>query len=535
MSTNSITPSSSVNSASIVEQPNYFSPIPIEVIIRILASLPSEEIGPAILVCKEWCQIFEQNDGFRSIFRFQFPNADESTIKDFKKLFHFYSNLTKKICVSHTFVKGDYAMRDMSVAGAGERLILNYMNTIKNWDIHTERCITTFRFPTEWPILTSAIAGEMLIAQIFDANHSKNSLKALDIKTGDIIAEVSHESVLSSPIIAGERLFSISPTTGTIKVWDFKTMGFIATLQGDENGGHVPSSLAADEKTLFAGFTNGRIKTWDIKTCSYLATFEVSKDSEDSKKTQISLGDSVLGDSVLRLVVVGERLFSTSGICGMIKIWDIKTGHCIGTLKGHSNFVTQLEVIRGTLLLSVGLDSKSLDCTIKVWDVETRCCIATWQEDEGLVSTTAVAAVAGEKFFISSNGSIKSWNFTATPSEIYNEIAQLLEEGTPETTQRAFELFSKMPIRARTTICTILHDILDDAEVNAEYCTIDEINERSTKPEDIFYGKCKHRSATSKQKIQAIQEYLFIPSLHQSSSSLMRSSATGKRANEHVS
>lgn len=142
--------------------------------------------------------------------------------------------------------------------------------------------------------------------------------------------------------------------------------------------------------------------------------------------------------------------------------------------------------------------------TIKAWDIKTGKCIATFQGHQYSVYSVAVA---GEALFSGSGDkTIKVWDFTADHSTIFIEIARLLQEGTPEATKMALERFSKMPIRARKTICAKLHDILDTEAI----CTTDEISERAARPEDIFYDKCKQRRATSAQKALAIWAFLSI-------------------------
>jgi hypothetical protein len=407
--TSTTTPLSLLNPTPIVPQPN--APIfelPHEVTTRILALLPSYEVATASLVCREWYRKFEFDDTFRSIFRYQFPSIDESTVSNFKNFYHFYSNLTNGVYASRIF-HGHNGSVD-SLAIVGQTLFSGSYDKIKAWDIKTGKCIATFE---------------------------------------------GHEGWIDSLAVIGETLFSGSEDS-TIKAWDIKTGKCIATFQGHED---TVYSLAVVGETLFSGSYDRTIKAWNIKTGECIATFH---------------GHNA---SVLSLVAAGETLFSGS-VDNTIKAWDIKTGKCIATFHGHEDSVLSF-------------------------------------------------ALAGQTLFSSSaDKTIKAWNFTADHREIFKDIAQLLETEKPEAIQEALERFSKMPIRARTAICTILHGNLD----TEAFCTTEEINERTLSPEDIFYDKCKLRKATAAQKAQAIWNYLSLPTLHLTGSSGF--SANGKRTHD---
>ena len=70
-------------------------------------------------------------------------------------------------------------------------------------------------------------------------------------------------------------------------------------------------------------------------------------------------------DSVTSLAVLeGGRLASGSGSDDQkIKIWDLVTGACMATLRGHQDCVRSLAVLEGGRLAS-GSDDEQ----IKIWD-----------------------------------------------------------------------------------------------------------------------------------------------------------------------
>jgi WD40 repeat protein len=488
--TSTTNPPSLLNSTPIVPQPN--APIfelPHEVTTLILALLPASQVATASLVCREWCRKFEYDDTFRSIFSYQFPSIDESTVSNFKNFYHFYTNLTNGVYASRIF-HGHNGSVD-SLAIVGQTLFSGSSEcTIKAWDIKTGKCIATFE-GHEDTVYSLAGVGETLFSSSDDF-----TIKAWDIKIGACIATFQgHQRGVNSLAVVGETLFSGSDDK-TIKAWDIKTGKCIATFQAHEEAVY---SLAVVGETLFSGSGDDTIKAWDIKTGKCIATFQAHE------------------EAVYSLAVVGETLFSGSDD-NTIKAWDIKTGKCIATFHGHEDTVYSLAVVGETLF------SGSDDNTIKVWDITTGACIATF---DGHENTVYSLAVVGQTLFSGlGDKTIIAWNFTADHSEIFKEIAQLLEEGTPEATEIALERFSKMPIRARTAICTILQGNLD----TEAFCTPEEIDERTLRPEDIFYDKCLLRKAASAQKAQAIRDYLSLPTLHLTGSSGF--SANGKRTHD---
>lgn len=57
-----------------------------------------------------------------------------------------------------------------------------------------------------------------------------------------------------------------------------------------------------------------------------------------------------------------------------IRIWDVVTGECVGTLKGHNGSVFALGMLSDGRLCSGGGDNM-----IKIWDLATYKCIQTLQ------------------------------------------------------------------------------------------------------------------------------------------------------------
>jgi WD40 repeat protein len=70
-------------------------------------------------------------------------------------------------------------------------------------------------------------------------------------------------------------------------------------------------------------------------------------------------------------LISNERLISGSSD-STIKIWNILSGECLKTLKGHSGPIWSIQLITNDRVISC-----SNDKTIKIWDLSTGQCVGT--------------------------------------------------------------------------------------------------------------------------------------------------------------
>ncbi len=499
--------SSSLSSAPIRPQPD--APIvqmPDDILFtQIFPRLLGQEIGPLTLVCRQWCRLFEQDNTLRLIFRFQFPSVDEQGIENFKKFYHLYSNVANGVSSLIAFQKYEgledeqylYDYEICSIALAGQRLFsCSNEKAIKVWDIKAEKCIATFQGHTD-SVNSLAVAGQKLISGSDDG-----TIRVWDIEKGKCIAifRGDEDYDVFCLAVAGQTLFA-GTADWTIMAFDIETGSCMATFAGHEDKVY---SLALDGQTLFSGSRDNIIKAWDIKTGKCIATFKGHK------------------ESVISLAVAGQTLFSGSSN-NEIRAWNIKTGECIAIFEGHKFQVESLALV-GPILFSASSDN-----TIMVWNIETGKSINSFQGYEH-PDVACSLAVAGQTLFLGSTmdteTTIYSWNFTADHSTIFQQIAQLLETGSPEVIQKTLERLSKMPIRAKKKIGAILDGILGEVREP----TINAMSARAKEPEVIFDDKSKFRVATPGQIAQAIHKYLPNPSFRHASSSGL--SANGKRTHD---
>ncbi|KAI8064364.1 WD40-repeat-containing domain protein [Gongronella butleri] len=92
-----------------------------------------------------------------------------------------------------------------------------------------------------------------------------------------------------------------------------------------------------------------------------------------------------------------------------IKKWDAKTGDCLATLQGHSDFVKCLALVGDRLY------SGSADTHIRQWDTATDACLATMKHHGR--SVEALTATADHLFSASSDRSIAQWSLASLQVE----------------------------------------------------------------------------------------------------------------------
>ena len=157
----------------------------------------------------------------------------------------------------------------------------------------------------------------------------------------------------------------------------------VRTLIGHTNGVHSVT-ISPDCRTLASGSSDHSVKIWDIL-------------SGECKKT--------LKGHTGFLAFVNVVVFSPDGrhtVSGaddyMLKIWDVSSGECIKTLKGHNGKVYSVAISPDGHFIVSG----SADKTLKIWDFSTGECIKTLKGHSNAVNTIAISpdgllAVSGSK------------------------------------------------------------------------------------------------------------------------------------------
>lgn len=121
----------------------------------------------------------------------------------------------------------------------------------------------------------------------------------------------------------------------------------------------------------------------------------------------------------------GKQLASAGGELGKpgeIKLWEVRTGNRIKTLKGHADVITALAFHPDKPLLA----SSSYDKTIKLWDLDTGLEIATLRGHTRAVYHVAFGLKGTRLASASEDLSVRIWDFERYPIDPKGSVRTLL-------------------------------------------------------------------------------------------------------------
>lgn len=156
-----------------------------------------------------------------------------------------------------------------------------------------------------------------------------------------------HRGVVTG--VSFHPVFSVIATSSedaTVKIWDYETGDFERTLKGHTN---AVQDVAFDPSGRYAASCSAdmSVKLWD------------TQDEYKCVKTLQGHDHNVSGVAFIS----AQHLVSCSRD-NTIRVWQIATGYCIRTLKGHTDWVRHVAVNEnGTLIASC-----SSDQSVRVWD-----------------------------------------------------------------------------------------------------------------------------------------------------------------------
>ncbi|GIX64494.1 notchless, putative [Babesia caballi] len=182
------------------------------------------------------------------------------------------------------------------------------------------------------------------------------------------------ESVLCMDFSPDGALLATGSGDSAVRIWDLQTATPIKTLKG--HGNWVLCVLwSPDCRRLASAGMDGRVLIWDpASPSSHHNT--LSGHTKVSRSPLLTVmaspqGVTTLAWQALHLLDLAVRdypLLASGSMDCSIKIWDVKVGHCLRTLSGHTRGVSQVlwSGEKSTMLFSA-----SRDTLLKVWDAGT--------------------------------------------------------------------------------------------------------------------------------------------------------------------
>lgn len=276
---------------------------------------------------------------------------------------------------------------NLLVTGSADR-------TVRVWDIVLQNCLHVLHGHENAVRDVTISEDNRLVA----SGSEDRTVRVWDLPSERCIAKLSgHTARVSAVAFSPDhrRLASGSEDT-TIRFWDIHKISCIGTLIGHTNW-VLTLGFSTDGRQLVSGGEDRTVRVWTL-----------SQESSESETTFFNAYcDAVYRGYMNRPFAIacspdGKHLAS-GWEDGMIRIWDIPTGNCLKTLRGHTGWIRSLAFSAdGHYLASAGVD-----CTIRSWNTSNWLCT---RELVGDVSFESVAfAPDGSKLAGSSEHVIQMW------------------------------------------------------------------------------------------------------------------------------
>ena len=302
----------------------------------------------------------------------------------------------------------------------GQRMISGGEDqTFRLWDVSTLKCLRTWPGHEHW-IKSSIFSpdGELIVSGSFD-----HTVKIWDTNTGKCLNTLNgHTDRVSTVSISpdGQWLAS-SSYDGTVRLWNMESGQCVRSLQGHRN--RVWSvRFGINHLQLASGADDHTVKLWDTQTGECMNTFQ-----------------GYTNATLFLCLSPNHQVIASGHEDQAVRLWNSSGGDCFSTLKGHEGRVWALAFARQSDNNRIDsqspnflLASGSADRTIKLWDVKTGQCLNTMR---GHTSWVWAVAFSSDNQWLASSSYDKTTRIWQIPS---GECLSILSDHTSSVNSVAF-------------------------------------------------------------------------------------------------
>ncbi|MGR3276466.1 NB-ARC domain-containing protein [Acaryochloris marina NIES-2412] len=287
---------------------------------------------------------------------------------------------------------------------------------------------------------------------VWQANLQGENLAQVNFKNADLSRTVFTEilgNILAATFSPDGKLLATCDNNYNIRLWTVKTGQQVTLCQGHQNWIRAiafspqPSEIQGEGYLLASACADHTVKLWQVSTGRCLRTLvdhthEVFSVAFNHDGTLLASGS---GDGTAKLWQThsGQCLLTCEGHQGWIravamphqygsqseqlppavmvtgsedqtiKIWDLATGECLQTGKGHHGRVRSVAFSHAGDYLASGSD----DGTVKLWDLQTALCLQTYEGHRSGVYSVAFSPTAPILASGSGDQTVKLWDCQA--------------------------------------------------------------------------------------------------------------------------
>jgi len=167
-----------------------------------------------------------------------------------------------------------------------------------------------------------------------------------DLNSSDIIHTIKADKmpILSIIVDKKENRLVTASSDGNVAIWDLATYKQLYLLKKHQ---WDVTALAIHGDILYTGSEDYSLKMWDIKTGKLLKSLKSAH------------------DGAINSIVIYKNMLITASDDKMIFVRDLKSGRLLHILKGHRKAVNELKINHDTLV------SASADRTLILWNLHT--------------------------------------------------------------------------------------------------------------------------------------------------------------------